>query len=208
MCNNFLQQREIDALEQLISEDVKIQGQISCVMVSELASCSSESSPESSPELLPESSPEEMRSTSTTLLPESSLEESALTSMRVDCFFLRVEEKNHASPWRASLESANLALARVHGFLPRVDEEPASSMEHQERCTGAACYDGSSSSPRNLTLLAGAADSTEEGERGHGRGASSLQNLTLESRAIPATETRKAEAEEGDRRRKAGWSVY
>jgi hypothetical protein len=97
MCNNFLQQMEIDALEQLISEDVKVQGQISCVMVSELASWSSESSPElspeSSPELLPELSPEEMRSTSTTLLRESSLEESALTSMRVDRFFLRVEEK-------------------------------------------------------------------------------------------------------------------
>jgi hypothetical protein len=29
MCNNFLQQMEIDALEQLISEDVKVQGQIS-----------------------------------------------------------------------------------------------------------------------------------------------------------------------------------
>jgi hypothetical protein len=79
MCNNFLQQMEIDALEQLISEDVKVQGQILCVMVSELASWSSESSPEllpeSLPELLPESSPEEMRSTSTTLLPGSSLEE-------------------------------------------------------------------------------------------------------------------------------------
>jgi hypothetical protein len=66
-------------------------------MVSELASWSSELSPEllpeSSPELLPESSPEEMRST-TTLLPESSLEESAVTSMRVDHFFLRVERKN------------------------------------------------------------------------------------------------------------------
>jgi hypothetical protein len=44
---------EIDALEQLISEDVKVQGQISCVIVSELASWSSESLPESSPELLP-----------------------------------------------------------------------------------------------------------------------------------------------------------
>jgi hypothetical protein len=43
--------------------------------------------------LLPESSSEEMRSTTTTLLPGSSLEESALTSMRVDRFFLRVEEK-------------------------------------------------------------------------------------------------------------------
>jgi hypothetical protein len=53
MCKNFLQQMEIYALAQLTSEDVKVQGQISCVMVSELASWSSESSPE----LLPESSP-------------------------------------------------------------------------------------------------------------------------------------------------------
>jgi hypothetical protein len=43
--------------------------------------------------LLPESSEEEMRSISTTLMPGSSLEESTLTSMRVDYFFLRVEEK-------------------------------------------------------------------------------------------------------------------
>jgi hypothetical protein len=103
---------EIDALEQLISEDVKVQGKISCMMVSELVSWSSESSPElllelslkllpeSSMELLPESSLEEMRFTSTTLLPGSLLEESALTSMHVDCFFLRVDEKNPASPWR------------------------------------------------------------------------------------------------------------
>jgi hypothetical protein len=88
---------EIDALEQLISEDVKVHGQISCVIVSELASWSSESSPEllleSSQELLLESSPEEMRSTSTTLRPRSSLEESALTSMRVHRFFRHVEEK-------------------------------------------------------------------------------------------------------------------
>jgi hypothetical protein len=89
MCNNFLQQMEIDALEQLISEDVKVQGKNSCVMVSELASWSSESSPE----LLPESLPEEMMSTNTTLLPGSSLEESALTSMRADRFFLSVEGK-------------------------------------------------------------------------------------------------------------------
>jgi hypothetical protein len=39
MCNNFLQQMEIDALEQLISEDVNVQGQIvrdgfrTCLMV-------------------------------------------------------------------------------------------------------------------------------------------------------------------------------
>jgi hypothetical protein len=194
MCNNFQQQMKIDALEQLISEDVKVQGQISYMMVSELASWSSESSSEllleSSPELFPESSPEEMRSTSTTLLPGSSLEESTLTSMRVDRFFLRVEEKNLASPWRASLESANLSLARVYGFLPRADEEPSSSMEHRVRRTGAARWDGSSSSPRNITLLAGAADITKEDGRGRGHGASSLQNLPLESRAIPATETR------------------
>jgi hypothetical protein len=54
MCNNFLQQMEIDALEKLICEDVNVQGQISSMMVSELASSSSESWPE----LLPESSPE------------------------------------------------------------------------------------------------------------------------------------------------------
>jgi hypothetical protein len=52
--------------------------------------------------------------------------------------------------------------------------------------------------------LAGVADNTEEDERGRGREASSLQNLPLESRAIPATETRKAEAGEGYRRLKAG----
>jgi hypothetical protein len=167
-------------------------------MVSELASWSSESLSESSPELLLESSPEEMRSTSTTLLLGSSLKDSALTSMRVDRFFLRVEEKNPTSPWRASLESTNLAIARVYGFLPRADEEPASSMERRGRRTGVAHWDGSSSSPRNLTLLAGAADSTEEDGQGRCCRASSLQNLPLELQAIPATETRTAEAGEGD----------
>jgi hypothetical protein len=185
---------EIDALEQLVSEDVKVQGQISCVMVSELASWSSESSPEllpeSSPELLPESSPEEMTSTSATLLPGLSLEESTLTSMHVDCFFLRVEETNPASPWWASLECANLTLACGYDFLPLADEEPASSMERLGRRTGAVRWDGSSSSLRNLTLLAGAADSTEEDGRGRGRGASFLQNFPLESWAILAMETR------------------
>jgi hypothetical protein len=64
-------------------------------------------------------------------------------------------------------------------------------MERQGRRTGAARWDGSSSSPRNLTLLAGAADSTEEDGQGRGRRASSLQNyLPLESRAIPVLETR------------------
>jgi hypothetical protein len=72
----------------------------------------------------------------------------------------------------------------------------------------AAHWDGSSSSLRNLTLFAGATDSTEEDGQGRGRGASSLQNLPLESRAILATETRKAEAGEGKRRGKAGRSIY
>jgi hypothetical protein len=102
--------------------------------------------------------------------------ESALKGMRVDRFFLRVEQKNLASRWRASLESANLAVARLYDFLSRADEEPTSSMERRGRRTGAACWNGSSSSLRNLTLLAGAADSTEEDGRGRGRGASSLQN--------------------------------
>jgi hypothetical protein len=86
---------EINALEQLISEDVKVQGQImrdglrTSLMVFRIVP---ELLSESSSELLPESLPEEMRST-TNLLPGSSLEESALTSMRMDHFFLRVEEK-------------------------------------------------------------------------------------------------------------------
>jgi hypothetical protein len=101
----------------------------------------------------------------------------------------------------------------MYGFLPRADEEPASSMERQGRRTGAAHWDGSTSSTRNLTLSAGAADKTEEDRWGRGRGACSLHNLPLESRAIPAgdeatTETRKAEAGEGDKRWKAGRSVY
>jgi hypothetical protein len=108
MCNNFLQQMEIDALEQLNGEDMKVQGQISCVMVSELASWCSESSPdllpESSSELLLESSSEEMRSTNTTLLPGLLLEEFVPNSMRVDRFFLCVEETtlpHHGGPRRS-----------------------------------------------------------------------------------------------------------
>jgi hypothetical protein len=71
---------------------------------------------ESSPEFLLESSAEEMKST-TTLLGGSSSEVYVLTSMHVDRFFLHVEEKT-ACPWRTSLESANLALACMYGFLP------------------------------------------------------------------------------------------
>jgi hypothetical protein len=65
-------------------------------MVLELASWSSKSPLELllglSQELLPESSLKEMRS-STTIYPQSSLEEFVLTSMRMDRFFLWVEEK-------------------------------------------------------------------------------------------------------------------
>jgi hypothetical protein len=59
--------------------------------------------------------------------------------MRVDRFFLHVEEKTLPlqSPWLASLESTNLALARVYGFLLQVDEEPASSMERRGKRIGA-----------------------------------------------------------------------
>jgi hypothetical protein len=64
---------------------------------------------------------------------------------------------------------------------------------------GAAHWDGSSSLPRNLTLLAGVADSTEEDGWGRGRGASSLQNLPLESRAgdEAATEQGRRKLEKG-----------
>jgi hypothetical protein len=125
MCNNFLQQMEIDALEQLISEDVKVQGQIvhdgfrTCLMVLRIITRVVAGVVAGGDEVYQHHSSA-----------GSSLEESALTSMRVDRFFLRVEEKNPASSWRASLESANLALARMYGFLPRADKEPASSMEH------------------------------------------------------------------------------
>jgi hypothetical protein len=112
------------------------------------------------------------QSTRTTLLLGSSLEESALTSMLVDCFFHRVEEKN--LPLHGGCRQLG-PIVRVR-LPPRSDEELASSMEHRGRRTGAARWDDSSSSPWNLTLLAGAANSTEKEERGRGRGASSLQN--------------------------------
>jgi hypothetical protein len=160
----------------------------SCVMVLELASWSLESSPE----LLSESSPEEMRST-TTLLSWSLLEESALTSMHVDRFFLWVEGKNRASQRWASLESANFVLARVYGYLPWPDEEPTSSMERRGRHTRVACGDDSLSL-RNLTLLAGAVDSTEEEPPPRVAG--------------QPCDGDKVEVGEGNRRQKASQSIY
>jgi hypothetical protein len=122
-----------------------------------------------------------MRSTSTTLLP-------VLISMRVDRFFLRVEEKNPASPWRASLESANLALAHVYDFLPRLDEESASSMERQGRCTGATRWDDLlfiTAKPHSL----GGGGGQHRGKRtGMWPWGLLLAEPPLESRAIPATE--------------------
>jgi hypothetical protein len=129
--------------------------------------------PGSSPELLPESSLKEMRST-TPLLLGSSPEESALTSMHVDRFLLHVQEKTLPLHWRASLESTNLAIARVYGFLYKASEELASSMENRGRRTGAIRWNVYSPSQRKLTLLAGVADSTEEDGRGRGRRASSM----------------------------------
>jgi hypothetical protein len=64
--------------------------------------------------------------------------------MRVDRFFLRVEEKNPASPWRVSLEFTNLALARVYGFLLGPMKNRLFH-ERRGRRTGAVCWDGSSS---------------------------------------------------------------
>jgi hypothetical protein len=177
---------EIDALEQLISEDVKVQGQISYVMVSELASWSSESSPE----LLPESSPEEMRSTSTTLLPGSSLEESTLTSMRVGRFFLRVEEKtlplHGGCRWSPPTWPLRACMASSPGLtknrpLPWSAEEDARG---RRAGTTPLRHRGTSLSWR------GRRTTPRKTDGDLAAGASSLQNLPLESRAIPATETR------------------
>jgi hypothetical protein len=84
--------------------------------------------------LLPESSPEEMMSTSTTFLPGSSLEDSTLTSMRVDRFFLRVEEKTlplhgvcHWSPptWPLRACTASSPGPTMNRPLPWSAEEDA-----------------------------------------------------------------------------------
>jgi hypothetical protein len=143
----------------------------------------------------------------------SSLEESALTSMRVDRFFLRVEEKNPTSPWRASLESTNLALARVYDFLPRADEELASSMRVEEdargRCAGMAPlrHRGTSLSWRGDRLHGGRRTETRPRGLLLAEPPPRVAGHTYD-RDEAATETRKAKAGEGDRRRKEGLSVY
>jgi hypothetical protein len=193
MCNNFLQQMKIDALEQLISEDVKVQGQISCVMISELASWSSESSPEllseSSPELLPESSPEEMR------LPAP-----------LFCLGRRWRSpRSPQCPWTASSfalkKKPYLSMAGVAGVcqvgpcahvqLPPPGRRRTDLFHGAPRKThGGGALGWLLFVTAEPHSLGGAADSTEEDRQGRVRGASSLHNLPLESWAIPATETR------------------
>jgi hypothetical protein len=112
-----------------------------------------------------------------------------------------------------SLESVNWALARVYGFLPRADEELASSMERQGRHTGAVHWDGSSSSPRNLTLLVGWRTAPRKMDEDVSTGPPPCRTSprvvghTCDGDEA-VTETRKAEAGAGDRRRKAGRNVY
>jgi hypothetical protein len=88
---------EIDALEQLINENVKVQGQImrdgfrTCLMVFIIVAGVVAGVVTVVVTGVVTAGDEVYRTT--TLLPVSSPEESALTSMRVDRFFLRVEEK-------------------------------------------------------------------------------------------------------------------
>jgi hypothetical protein len=99
---------EIDALEQLISEDVKVQGQIvrdgfrNCLMVFKIITRVVAGVVAGVVVGVLTGGDEVYQHHSSA---RSSLEESVLTSMRVDHFFLCVEE------------SANLALACVYGFL-------------------------------------------------------------------------------------------
>jgi hypothetical protein len=154
------------------------------VMLSELASWSSQSLPE----LLLESSPEEMRST-TTLLPGSLLEQSVLTSMHVDRFFLRVVKKPCHS--MASVAGVHQLSPCTCVRLPPLGRRRiglfhgAPRKMHGGGALGWLLF--VTAAPHSL---GGVEDSTEEDGWGHGREASSLQNLPVESRAIPATETR------------------
>jgi hypothetical protein len=108
MCSNFLKQMEIDALELMISEGVKVQGQIvhdglwTCLMAFRIV----------------------------TIVVTGGDKVYHHSSARVVARGVRTHlnargpllpsqwEKNPASPWWVSLESANLALERVYDFLP------------------------------------------------------------------------------------------
>jgi hypothetical protein len=166
---------EIDALEQLISEDVKVQGQIvcdgfkTCLMVFRIITGVVVEVVVGVVAVVVTGGDEVYHHSSSWVIAGGVR---GHLNARGPLLLL-----HPASSWWASLESANLALACMYGFLPWANEEPASSMERRERHTGAARWDGSSSSLRNLTLMAGVVDNIEEYERGCVRGASSLQNL-------------------------------
>jgi hypothetical protein len=112
MCNNFLQQMEIDALEQLISEDVKVEGQImrdgsrTCLLVFRIVIGVVAGVVTRGDEVYQHSS---ARVIAGGVRAHLNARGPLLPSRR---------GKNYASPWRASLEYTNLALARVYGFLP------------------------------------------------------------------------------------------
>jgi hypothetical protein len=118
------------------------------------------------------------------------LEEFVPTSMSVDRFFLCVEETtlpHHGGP-RRSPPTWPLRVCMASSLGPTKNRPLPWSAKEDARGwlagTASLCHHWTSLSWR------GAADSTEEDGRGRGRGASSLQNLPLESRALPATETR------------------
>jgi hypothetical protein len=108
------------------------------------------------------------------------------------------------------MESANLALARVYGFLPRADEELTSSMERRGRCMLG-----------RLLFVTGEPQSLGGGGRQHRRRWTGTWPRGLLLAEPPpsvaghtydgdeaVTETRKAEAGEGDKRWKVGHNVY
>jgi hypothetical protein len=139
-CRNFLQQMEIDALEQLISEDVKVQGQIvhdgfkTCLMVFRIvtgvvAKVVTRVIARVITEVVARvvGGADEVYHHSSAKVVGGGVR----THLNACGPLLPSRRgKNLASPWRTSLESANLALAHVYGFLPWPNEEPASSMEH------------------------------------------------------------------------------
>jgi hypothetical protein len=200
---------EIDALEQLISEDVKVQGQISCVMVSELASWFSESSSE----LLPESLLEEMRSTSTTLLPghrwrsPRSLQcawTASSFALRKKTLPLHGEHRWSPPTWPLRVCTTSSPGLTKNWPLPWRVEEDA-----RGRCAGMAPLRqrGTSLSWRGDRLHGGRRTETRPRGLLLAEPPPRVAGHTYD-RDETATETRKAKAGEGDRRRKEGQSVY
>jgi hypothetical protein len=129
------------------------------------------------------------------------LEKYALTSMCVDRFFLRVEEKNLTSPYgrRWSLPTWPLHACTASSPGPTKNQPLPWSVEEDARgrCTGMTPlrHCGTSLSWRGRRT----APMKMDGDVATGPPPC---RTSLESRAIPATETRKAKAREGDRRRK------